>query len=170
MNDSIEVFAVMRTIFGLCPCCGELFRLSDCRIFLKGRQRKDWMDRLDELDSKLDNLDQSIAENEAGLRLQAAAEGRKKAQRAIRKIDPIFAPLRLHADDAKVLFHPVDYIVFNGMNSSDQKAPKSIVLLDRERPDTKRRRLQASIEKTIERENYEWVTLRVLGDGSMKQE
>ena len=32
-NDIVRFFAVQRSIFGLCPCCGELFRLSDSKVF-----------------------------------------------------------------------------------------------------------------------------------------
>ena len=46
------------------------------------------------------------------------------------KIDPVFTPRRLNPDDAKVLFHPIDFVVFDGMKNADQV--KRIVLLDRE--------------------------------------
>jgi len=88
--------------------------------------------------------------------------------KAIRKIDPVFTPRKLNPDDAKVIFHPIDYIVFNGM-----KAPepiKNIILLDRQAIGTDHRALQKSIEKVVEHENYEWQTLRVQEDGKIKVE
>ena len=86
----------------------------------------------------------------------------------MKKIDPIFSPRKLNPDDAKVIFHPIDYIVFNGM-----KAPepiKNIILLDRQAKDGNHRALQRSIEKVVEKENYEWQTLRILEDGKIKTE
>ena len=169
-NDAVDFFSTMRNIFGVCPCCNNLFRLSDCRVFLRGKPRRDWKDELEAGDSALDDLRLNIDENEQKMRAEAAAKGRRNAQRAIKKLDPIFAPLRLHADDAKVLFHPIDYVVFKGMNSSELKIVKSIVLLDREKSESNRRQLQRSIEKVIDRGNYEWITLRVRSDGTMAQE
>jgi predicted Holliday junction resolvase-like endonuclease len=128
------------------------------------------MDSLDEKDRQLDQLEEKIDAAEEFLRGEARAKGRQIAQRAIRKIDPVFAPLSLHADDAKVLFHPVDYVVFQGMNSAKPKPMKSIVLLDREKKEPSRRRLQRSIEGAIERGNYDWLTFRILDNGTIKEE
>lgn len=170
MKDAVELFSTMRSVFGICPCCGNIFRLSDCRVFLQGIPKKDWKDKLETQDLAINKLELAIDENERGMRTKAAAKGRRDAQRAINKLDPIFSPLRLHADDAKVLFHPVDYVVFNGMNSSELRIAKSIVLLDREKKEPGRRQLQKSIEEVIDRGNYEWITLRVSNNGTMKQE
>lgn len=170
VNDAVEFLSTLRNIFGVCPCCGQLFRVSDCRIFLRQKPRNDWMDELIQMDGELDSIEQGIDENENAMRLKARAKGRRAAQRAIRKLDPIFAPLRLHADDAKVLCHPVDYVVFKGMNSTPENLTTGIVLIDREKSDAKERQLQRSIEKAIEREQYEWITLRIGADGSMRPE
>jgi hypothetical protein len=47
---------------------------------------------------------------------------------------------------------------------------KNIILLDRSTKSSDHRRLQKSIERTVERGNYAWLTLRVLEDGSIKEE
>ena len=47
---------------------------------------------------------------------------------------------------------------------------KNIVLLDRKSKSPDHRGLQKSIEKTIVKGNYDWLTLRVLEDGSIKEE
>jgi predicted Holliday junction resolvase-like endonuclease len=126
------------------------------------------MDGLDLKRGKLDQLTQKLDEKEEGLREKAREKGRQLAQKAIRKIDPVFTPRKLNPDDAKVIFHPIDYIVFNGM-----KAPepiKNIILLDRQAIGTDHRSLQKSIGRVIEHENYEWQTLRVQEDGKIKVE
>lgn len=66
-----------------------------------------------------------------------------------------------------MIFHPVDYIVFNGMK---ENSLKNLLLLDRETKSTEHRMLQRSIERVIEKGNYEWQTLRVLEDGRIKEE
>jgi len=167
-DDIFQFFAIQRNIFGLCPCCNQLFRLSDCKIYLRTRPKKDWMDVLETEDDRLARIEERIDEREEVLREKARVKGRQLAQRVIRKIDPVFTPRRLNPDDAKVLFHPVDYVVFSGMKSAGPM--KQIVFLDRKTRAPDRRRLQRSIEKAIEAEKYEWITIRVQQDGTIKEE
>ncbi len=168
ISDIVHFFGIQRNIFGLCPCCGELFRLSDCRIYLRTRPKKDWMDILEAKNGRLDRVEEKIDGMEGALRDEARAIGRRMAHRAIRKIDRVFAPRRLNADDAKVLFHPVDYVVFNGLcNSGDISR---ILFLDRETKTPKGRRLQRSIEKVLDTAKYEWITIRIQNDGTIIEE
>jgi predicted Holliday junction resolvase-like endonuclease len=167
-SDIIRFFAIQRSIFGLCPCCGELFRLTDTKVFLKTKPKKDWMDILRARDGRLNQVEERIDDAEEALRENARVLGRRTAQLAIRRIDPVFAPRRLNADDAKVLFHPVDYVVFRGMK--DQGTIREIVFLDGEAAGPVRKRLQKSIERTVESANYEWLTIRVQEDGEIIEE
>jgi predicted Holliday junction resolvase-like endonuclease len=69
-------------------------------------------------------------------------------------------------DDAKVPFHPVDYIVFNGMKADGLR---NLVLLDRAAIDGNRRNLQRSVEATISRGHYELTTFLVGDDGTVRE-
>lgn len=66
-------------------------------------------------------------------------------------------------------FHPVDYVVFDGMKDRDRPM-KAIILLDRKASTPDHRKVQRSIEKTIEKGRYEWKTLRVRVDGGVEEE
>jgi len=126
------------------------------------------MDRIDKEKERLTELEEKLEEKKEELQERAREKGRKQAQKAIKKIDPVFAPRKLNADDAKVIFHPIDYIVFRGMK--DSGSIKGILLVDREAKDGNHRAVQKSIEQVVERENYEWQTLRVQEDGKIKAE
>lgn len=167
-SDILKFFSLQRQIFGICPNSEQFFRLSDCKVYIKTRPTKDWMDNFDLESKRLDVMEARIGEKEEALREKAREKGRKEANRLVRKIDKVFTPRKLNPDDAKVVFHPIDYIVFNGMKNGD--SIRNIVLLDRQTRSSAHRRLQYSIEKTIERGNYDWLTLRVLEDGSIKEE
>lgn len=164
-SDLIPFFAMQRSIFGICPCCGELFRLSDCKVFMKVRPVADWMDNLEQGGGKLDRAEERLAAKEHSIRQEAREKGRKRARAIIRKVDPVFTPRRLNPDDAKVIFHPVDYLVFNGMKQGG--AIRDLIFLDREAREREHRQLQRSIERAIEKGHYEWQTLRVDQDGSI---
>ena len=85
----------------------------------------------------------------------------------MKKVDPIFAPRKLNPDDAKVMFHPIDYVVFSGLKNGPIK---NIILLDREAKEQSHRRIQESIQRVIDWGNYEWQTLRVNNSGEIKTE
>ena len=167
-SDVLKFFALQRQIFGICPKCQDFFRLSDCKIYIKKKPVADWMDKITLEEDRLDDAEEKLEEKKKDLQKKAQEKGRKRAQLVVKKIDPIFTPRKLDPDDAKVIFHPIDYIVFNGMKKAD--SIKNIILLDRQEKGTEHRALQKSIEKVVEHENYEWQTLRVQEDGKIKIE
>jgi len=166
-SEITTFFDLHRQIFGICPGCSEFFRLSDCRVYLKKKPKLDWLDEIGKEETRLENAEQRLDDREESLRERARAIGRRLARIAIKKIDPIFAPRRLNPDDAKVIFHPIDYVVFNGLKSNPIK---NILLLDRQAKEPTHRRLQENIAKVVRRENYEWQTLRVQDNGEVKVE
>lgn len=165
-SDILKLFNLQRQIFGICPHSGEIFRLSDCKIFLRKKPQEDWLDKIERKEIKLYEAEEKLRDKEEELREKAREKGRKLALQTVRKIDGVFTPRKLNPDDAKVLFHPIDYVVFNGMKDSD--SIKNIILLDRTAKEN--RVTQRSIEKTIERGNYEWQTLRIEANGKIKIE
>jgi predicted Holliday junction resolvase-like endonuclease len=168
MDALYDFFSIQRRIFGVCPKSGQIFRLSDCRVYLKKKPTKDWMDRIEAEDDRLLKSEERLDEKEESLREKAREKGRKLAHKMICKVDTVFTPRRLNPDDAKVLFHPVDYVVFKGMKSGNQI--REIAFLDRKNKSKEQRTIQKSIERAIEREHYEWLTIRVNVDGSIKEE
>ena len=167
-SDILKLFTLQRQLFGVCPNCNDLFRLSDCKIYLKRKPVSDWMDELNLKSERLERLSGKLDEKEEELREMAREKGRQEAQRVVRRIDPVFTPRKLNADDAKVIFHPIDYVVFNGMKKGS--SIRNIILLDRQDKGKHHRSLQRSIERVVERDNYEWQTLRVQEDGKIKIE
>jgi predicted Holliday junction resolvase-like endonuclease len=165
-SDILKLFTLQRQLFGVCPECNHLFRLTECKIYLKRKPISDWMDSLDLKSERLERLSEKLDEKEEELRESAREKGRREAQRVIRRIDPVFTPRKLDPDDAKVIFHPIDYVVFNGMKKGTSM--RNIVLLDRQEKGKSHRSLQRSIERVVERENYEWQTMRVQEDGKIK--
>jgi predicted Holliday junction resolvase-like endonuclease len=166
--DFIKFFTMQRQIFGICPECNEFFRLSECRVFLKRKPRTDWLEKLTLSESRLQDAEERLSEAEEDLREKARRKGRKLAQLAVTRIDPVFSPRKLNPDDAKVMFHPVDYIVFDGMKTPEPI--KRIILLDRKTNQPSRLAIQKSIERTVERGNYDWQTLRVHASGTIEVE
>lgn len=168
-REIVDFFTLHRRIFGLCPNCNSLFRLSDCQVYLRRRPETDWMSGYDRANARLADLEEKLAQKEEILREEAREEGRKKAAKMVRRIDPVFTPRRLNPDDAKVIFHPIDFVVFNGMKERERPI-KNIILLDRKETRGAHREVQKSVEKAVEKGRYEWQTLRVADDGTVAGE
>lgn len=170
-NQVIDFYSSLRQIFGVCDCCGEIFRVSDCKLYQKKKPAIDWKEKIDTEISRLDRLEEKLQEKIELAREAAREAGRKGADKLVKKIDPIFSPLKLNPNDAKVIFHPVDFIVFNGMNSnSGDTTIKNLVLLDKNNRKGEYQKIQSSIDKAVNKSNYEWLTLRVEENGTITEE
>ena len=164
-TELIKFFSIQRQIFGVCTCCGEIFRLSDTKLFLKDKPQADWLDKYHNSEKRLDDQNDKIQASKEEKREKAREKGRLEATEIIERVDSIFTPNNYNADDSKPILHPVDFLIFNGMK---QKDLKELILFDEEAKDKSKQALQKSIDKTIEQQNYEWVTIHVGNDGSIE--
>ncbi len=81
---------------------------------------------------------------------------------------PEFARLRYDPYDIKAILHPVDFVVFDGMNKSSEV--KDVIFLSRKTQNRELNLIWKSIKNTIEDENYDWKVARITIDGKMKLE
>lgn len=170
-KEVLEFYSSLRHIFGVCPCCGEIFRLSDCKLYQKKKPESDWKEELDKELQRLDKLEETILEKIEATKEAARTLGRQNADKLVRKIDKIFLPLKLNCNDCKVIFHPVDFIVFNGMNNNDGDCSiKEIMLLDKDNKSGQYLTLQKSIESAVKNKSYDWLTLRVENNGQIVED
>jgi predicted Holliday junction resolvase-like endonuclease len=170
-KEIFEFYGALRQLFIFCPACGTPHRLSDCKLFQKAKPAADWKDKLDKDLEQLERAEIALMEKINLAREAYRLSGRRAADKTIRKIDPIFTPLKLNCNDSKVIFHPVDFIVFHGMNNRDKPcAVTEIVLLDKAKKAGEALLIQKSIEKVVQEGNYEWITLRVEESGQIKAE
>jgi len=169
-QQTLLFFQYQRKIFGICTCCGNFFRLSDCKLYQEAKAPMDWLDKLEKAERRLDLEEDKLEEALDELKRSAREKGRKTANTLVRRVDKVFHPQKLNPDDAKVIFHPVDYVVFNGMKDAGIEGLKNILILDGEKKSTEGKAIQKSIAKAIDKGNYEWITLRVENDGNIKEE
>ena len=169
-QQTLLFFQYQRQIFGICTCCGEFFRLSDCKVYQEAKAPTDWLDKLEKDERKIDLEEEKLTEALEELKQAAREKGRNTANRMVKQVDKVFHPQKLNPDDAKVIFHPVDYVVFNGMKDNKTEGLKNILLLDGEKRSTEGKKIQKSIMKAVDKGNYEWITLRVENDGGIKEE
>ena len=92
---------------------------------------------------------------------------KKEAYKIVKGIDPIFNAMKLNPNDVKVLFHPIDFVVFNGKTDN---FVTEIILLDKKNKSGQDLSIQKSIEKVIQKKNFDWLTLRVGNNGNIIEE
>jgi predicted Holliday junction resolvase-like endonuclease len=139
-------------------------------VYQEAKAPTDWLDKMEKDERRLDLEEEKLTEALEELKQAAREKGRNTANRMVKQVDKVFHPQKLNPDDAKVIFHPVDYVVFNGMKVNKTDGLKNILLLDGEKRTTEGKKIQKSIMKAVDKGNYEWITLRVENDGGIKEE
>lgn len=159
-NTFISIFKAQRNIFGLCPLCGGIFRLSDTKISYRRKFPIDWYDKLLAEGEKIDENERTLEEELKDIRKKATERARRVLlPKLLRKVDPLFTSLGYFPQDVKAIFDPIDFVIFDGMNRAEEV--KRIVFMDQQTENRGQRIIQKSIEKTIEKERYEWETIRI---------
>jgi len=165
MNPTVRLFQDFQRIYGICPCCGDAFRLSNASLHYATRPpRTPWDDLEDQIVS-LERAEERLDADSDRLREKAKQDGRKEMARRLRGLTKFFRSQRIDLHDMKLLFHPVDYVVFRGMSSDDCR---SIEFLDCEPTSASHEKLQKSIERTIRAGNYSWTTMRIEDSGRVR--
>lgn len=157
-------FQEMKRIYGLCPCCGEPFRLSDVSLYTRSAPPKTAFDELEIDQKRLQNAWERFDNVEDRLRQKARELGQKAAGRRLRRLLPFFTQRKLNPQDVKVLFHPVEYVAFCGMNGGQCR---SIDFIDRPADSARREAIQKSLDESIRKARMEWQTYRVSPDGAL---
>ena len=81
-HELIKFFSIQRQIFGVCNCCGDIFRLSDANVYLKKKPTPDWMDKYEAAEARIDRAEEKIDDQEAEVREKAREKGRLEALKA----------------------------------------------------------------------------------------
>ena len=166
MADSfLETFQQFKTILCVCPKCNHLSRLSDLHLRSKDKVPKTWLDDYEFNLQKIRQQETEFEEKEGEIREKAAERGRAQVPDIVRRsMDSQFAKLRYDPYDIKPLLHPVEFVIFNGMNSGELN---DIVLLSRGSQNQYLQNLQKSVAKAIEDKLYDWKVARVDLDGNV---
>jgi len=167
MNGILSTFQAFRRVLCLCPHCQAILRLSDLPLKYRGVAPKTWLDTFETKLSSAEEKEARFDEKEKKLRDQAAERGRRKVPMMIRKsMDSQFAKLKYNPYDIKALLHPVDFVVFDGLENKEEL--RNIIFLSKAVDNEQLIRLRNSIEKTVEEKRYNWQVARVSIDGKIE--
>ena len=165
MKELVAFFRESKRIHGFCPCCGDVFRLSEVAVFTRGLPPKTPFDRIEDAQARVDAARERFAEQQVGLRDEARRRGQAVARARVNEIAPFFTKHRIDVQDVKALFDPVRYVHFRGLNGAGVRA---IELIDQPARSHAHERRQASIGRAVQAGNVAWKTLRVAPDGTVR--
>lgn len=160
----VSIFRDFKRIYGFCPCCQKLFRLSDTALFTRQAPPRTDFDRLKMDWKKVEDRRSRLEAQRAKIKKKACAAGQVALNKRLRIFQPFFSRQRLNVKDVKVLFDPVDYLAFRGLGDGDCK---ELMFIDREPNSDSQERLHKSMRRVIDSGNLEWKTIRIADDGTI---
>ena len=91
MNGLLEQLQEFRKILCICPCCGEIVRVSDLHLKLKGTTIMTWLDEYQKKEQDILKQEEKFDEIEEKLREIAKRERQKKELRrySIKQLFPL---------------------------------------------------------------------------------
>jgi len=176
MEDSfINVFQQLKTILCVCPHCKSMLRLSDLNLRDKSEAPKTFLDEyelkeksLDIKDEKIQNKENEFAEKEKTIRKKAVLRGRSQVVKTVlNSMDDYFTKMKYNPYDIKPILHPVDYVIYEGMND---KKMNDVVFLSKKTKNPYINKLHMSINEIINKELYDFKVARIDIDGSVSFE
>jgi predicted Holliday junction resolvase-like endonuclease len=165
MNELLDVFQSFRKILCLCPCCGEIVRMSDLHLKYSGESPKTWLDEYELQLLALEEKEQVFEAKEEELRQKAIERGRNKVPILVKNcLCPEFKKLEYDPYDIKAIMDPVDFVVFDGLNEGKQV--QSVTFLAKI-TNPQMRRVTNSIKTTVSKGNYDWKVARITTKGKV---
>lgn len=164
-----EEFQAFRRILCLCPCCGDIVRVSDLKLKVKGRVEKTWMDLFERREKLMGMREEKWEGVAAGIRAEAVERGRRASARVFSScIHPGFKRLKLDPFDLQPVLHPIDFVVFKGMNRF--KRVREVLLLSEVTRNVELRKLRSQVKRVVERGEVDWKTVRIGERGGVEVE
>lgn len=158
----------MKIVLCVCPECNSLMRLSDLHLRSKEKAPKTWLDVHELKISIVERKEDKFDDEESAIREKAIERGRAKVPSIIRKsLDDKFAKLNYDPYDVKALLHPIDFVVFDGMNKDKMK---DVVLLSRKTTNKNLLQFHNGIARAVDDKAYDWKVIRVSEDGKVEYE
>ncbi len=162
----LEFLKEQRHIFGSCPSCQEVFRLSEVRVSYKAAYKHDWLDLLEAKIEGQQAKEERFEQKRAELRQKHIDfERRTRLPKLLNAAVPMFAKRKVFPQDVKTLFDPIDFVVFDGMNNGG--LVKRVLLLDNKPKTTAEKTLHTTIQNAIDTKALSWHTIQISAEGKI---
>ncbi len=160
MNKDILLnFQEFQKILVICPVCGEIYRLSELKLFYQGKAKRTWLDEIRDEETRIEHLEEKLEEEKEKIKEKAQEKARRELPKLLKKTVPVICKHGYYPQDVKALFDPVDFVIFDGMNLKEKV--KRVVFFDGPPQNKVRERIQNTLRRAIKAGNYEWRTVKI---------
>ena len=174
-SDFLDTFQFLKTILCLCPHCNSMLRLSDLSLREKKMTNRTFLDEYDVKEKGLDKKEEVVGlqeddflQKESKIREKAVLRGRSKVLKTVRKsMDKHFAKMNYNPYDIKPILHPIDFVIYDGMN---EEKMNDVVFLSKKTRNPYIDKLHSSISDIIAKEKYDFQVARIDFEGNVNFE
>ncbi len=166
---AFQGFQEFRKILCVCPDCGKIVRLSDLKLKTKAETESTWLDYYEYRERLLSGREAEFDAVKGELREAARVEGKRQAEVVFNNaIKQDFRRMNIDPIDIKPVLNPVDFLVFKGMNKSEEIT--DLVFLSKKLENPMINRLREQVKTSIENNRYEWLVARIDDEGKIEFE
>lgn len=163
MSDLLTYLTEGRHVFSVCPECGSIHRLSELGLSRKGTYVPDWMDKIEGRHDYLERRRGALEDRAAELQLAAKVRAESKVlPQLLSRAAPMFYKLQIDPRDVRTIIHPLDFVVFRGMNS--RAGVRAVDFLSLHRGNA----FAPSIRTALDAGKFGWRTVRVSDNGTVE--
>jgi len=159
MKDFLSTFTNFKNILCICPKCNTFSRLNQLHIISTKKTPPTWFDRYEKKQDSLKIKVQDFESKEGAIR----DEGHKRAHLKLPKLvkntlSTQIASLRFDPLDIKPILHPVDFVVYDGM---EKKSIDNVIFLHNKNKNSNMKALHKSIHATVKNGDYDFKEARI---------
>ena len=161
MEDMLSTFTNFKNILCVCPECNNISRLSQLYIYSSQKTQKTWLDDYEDRVRAFGELELEHDSKVNEIREQAIQRGRDQVPKMVNdSLSGSITKLKYNPYDIKPINHPIDYVVYDGMNDG---SINNVVFLHEKNTDLAE--LHKSIRDTVDKKQYDWKVARISKDG-----
>lgn len=157
MNDTAKIIAdfikAERNIYVKCPCCNEIYRLNEARIFWGEKMPQDLLDELKEKQLQLQEME-DVIRKDAIQRSLVTYIGK-----TLENLAPTLKNWGHQPRDCRFLGDPIDFIAFDGL--FENRKVQQITFLEVKTGKSKVSPSEKSIKNTIEEKKIAFEEVRL---------
>lgn len=165
VQSFVDMFNQLKIIHCMCPNCDNLMRVSDMKLVSKDKTEETWLDALDIKEKKIERKEEKFDEEENNIREESRKRGREQVPKLINQsLNKNFSKLKYDPYDVKAILHPIDFVVFDGMNNGQVE---NVTLLSNKTTNPHLQNIHKAIAEAINTKSYDWKILHVSEEGEV---
>jgi predicted Holliday junction resolvase-like endonuclease len=166
MSEILSAFTNFKNILCICSECNNISRLSELHLYSNKKTKKTW---LDDFESRVRNFGELESEHNSKakeINEKAILRGRAKVPKMVNNsLSGAITKLKYNPYDIKPINHPIDYVVYDGMNDGEIN---NVVFLHEKNSNLAE--LHKSIRDTVKKKEYDWKVARISKEGKFELE